>query len=422
MLNKKEICFQAFVLGFCLFASPIFAYQGKVTIAVVWGGKELEAFKTMVAPFEKKSGIDIIIESVGRDLSTVLMTRFHAGNPPDLAAVPNPGQMKEFVLEKGLVPLDKKIIRNHQKAISELGLYKGKLYGIFISADLKSLIWYSPKHFNAKEYKVPTTWRELIALSDKIVSDGGTPWCIGLESGAASGWPGTDWIEDILLRTAGPEIYDRWVDHGIEWTDPRIYRAWEYFGQIARNKKYLFGGTTGALTTNFGDSPMSLFSEPSGCYLHRQATFIQIFIKKSNPDLVPIKDYDIFVFPAIDEKFGTPLLGSGDLISVFKDTVESRQFIEYLALSEAQKIWLKKTGKLGVNEKMSFSIYDDPITAKAAKILREAQAFRFDGSDLMPAAVGSGAFWKGVLDYINGEDLDKVLSRIEESADYAYGN
>ncbi len=422
MLNKKVICFQAFVLGFCLFASPVFGEVGEVTIAVVWGGKELDAFKAMVAPFEKQTGINIVIESVGRDLPTVLMTRFHAGNPPDVAALPNPGQMKEFVLENGLVPLDEKIAENHQKAIAELGSYRGKLYGIFISADLKSLIWYNPKQFKARGYKVPLTWRDLIDLSDKIVVDGGKPWCIGLESGAASGWPATDWIEDILLRTAGPEIYDKWVNHEIPWTDPKISRAWEYFGQISRNNKYLFGGTTGVLTTNFGDSPEGLFSEPPGCYLHRQATFVQLFIKKSNPDLVPIKDYDIFVFPAIDEQFGTPSLGSGDLISVFKDNVESRQFIKYLASSKAQEIWIKKTGKLGVNEKTDLSIYEDPITAKAAKILREAKIFRFDGSDLMPAAVGSGTFWKGVLDYINGEDLGKVLRRIEESADYAYSN
>lgn len=421
MLHKKMIGFLSFFFAFWLLAGPVSASQKRVTIAVLWGGKELEAFRSMVAPFEKRSGIEIVIESLGRDLPTVLMTRFHAGNPPDMAAMPNPGQMKEFILEKGLAPLHQEIIKNHQKAIAELGSYKGRLYGVFISADLKSLIWYNPRRFKAAGYKVPNTWQELIALSDKIAEDGAKPWCIGLESGAASGWPGTDWIEDILLRTAGPEVYDRWVNHEIKWTDPRIYRAWEYFGQIARNNKYLFGGTTGVLTTNFGDSPVNLFSEPPRCYLHRQATFIQSFIKKADPNLVPGEDYDIFVFPAIEKRFGTPLVGSGDLISVFRDTPESRQFMDYLASLEAQEIWIKKTGKLGINEKIDLSIYKDPITAKAAGILREARVFRFDGSDLMPAAVGSGSFWKGVLDYINGEDLHNVLRRIEESADYAYG-
>lgn len=175
------------------------------------------------------------------------------------------------------------------------------------------------------------------------------------------------------------------------------------------------------LTTNFGDSPMNLFSEPPCCYLHRQATFIRLFIEKSNPDLVPMEDYDVFVFPAIYEQFGTPLVGSGDLISVFKDSPGGRRFIAYLASSEAQEIWSRKTGKLGVNKKLDVSLYKDPVIARAAEIMRDARVFRFDGSDLMPAAVGSGAFWKGVLDYISGEELGKVLRRIEESADYAYG-
>ncbi len=397
------------------------AQQGRVNIAVIWGGDELEAFEATVAPFEKKTGIDVVVESVGRDLPTVLVTRFQAGNPPDMAAMPNPGQMREFVAQQGLVALDKSIVADHPQAFVDLGSVKGKLYAIFIAADLKSLVWYSPKNFRAKGYKVPATWAELIALSDQIVADGGKPWCIGLESGAASGWPGTDWIEDIFLRTAGPEVYDRWVNHEIEWTDPVVQRAWEHFGRIARNEDYVFGGTTGALTINFGDSPAAMFTDPPGGYLHRQATFIQSFIKKANPDLVPVKDYDIFVFPPIDPKHGNPLLGAGDLISAFKDTPETKRFMEYLASAEAQEIWVGKLGKLGVNTKVDPAVYPDPITGKAAEILREAKAFRFDGSDLMPAAVGSGTFWTGILDYVSGKNLETVLKRIEESADEAYG-
>jgi alpha-glucoside transport system substrate-binding protein len=402
-------------------ADSALAQQKKVRIAVLWGGDELDAFEAMMAPFKKKTGIEVVVEPVGRDLSTVLFTRFQAGNPPDLAAMPNPGQMKEFVAEKGLVLLDKSIVADHPQAFIELGSVEGKLYGVFIDADLKSLIWYNPKRFRARGYNVPATWDELIALCGQIVADGGTPWCIGLESGAASGWPGTDWIEDILLRTAGPEVYDQWVNHDIEWTDDAIRDAWEHFGKIARNENYLFGGTTGALTINFGDSPAAMFGDPAGAYLHRQATFIQSFIKKANPDLVPTEDYDFFVFPPIALKHGTPLLGAGSFISAFKDTPETQQFMAYLASVEAQKIWAGKLGKLGVNTKIDPGIYPDPITAKAAGILGKAQTFRFDGSDLMPAAVGSGTFWAGVLDYVSGEDLSTVLMKIEESADEAYG-
>lgn len=404
----------------CMFGNHGIAEQRRVQVAAVWGGDELKAFKAMVAPFEKKTGIDVVIESVGRDLPTVLITRFQAGNPPDMAAMPNPGQMREFVAEGALVALDKSMVADHHKTFVDLGSVNGKLYGVFIGADLKSVIWYNPKRFRAKGYKVPTTWQQLIALSNEIVADGGIPWCIGLESGAASGWPGTDWIEDILLRTGGPLIYDKWVNHEIEWTDPLVCNAWQYFGTIARNRNYVFGGTTGALTINFGDSPGAMFTDPPGCYLHRQATFIQSFIKNANPDLVPLEDYDIFVFPPIDPKHGNPLVGSGDLISAFKDTPETRGLLRYLASAEAQEIWVGKLGKLAVNSTVKPSVYADPVTAKAAKILGEANSLRFDGSDLMPTAVGSGTFWTGVLDYIGGKNLETVLRRIEESADETY--
>lgn len=397
-----------------------FAQDGKVDIAVTWSGEELQAFKKTIKIFEEQTGIDVTVESVGRDIATVLVTRVEAGNPPDVAAIPNPGQMQEFVKQDALVGLDESIVENHPKAFVDLGTVNEELYGIFLSADLKSLVWYNPKNFEEMGYEVPQTWDELMALSDQIVADGGTPWCIGLESGAASGWPGTDWIEDIMLRTAGPDMYDAWVNHEIEWTDAVVHRAWEKFGDVVKNRDYVFGGTTGALTINFGDSPAGLFTDPPRCYMHRQATFIQSFIKDQYPDLVAGEDYDVFVLPPIDKEHGNPLLGAGDLVSAFNDTEEAHQLMEFLASAEAQEVWVKELGKLAVNSNVSTDVYPDPITAKAAGILAEAEVFRFDGSDLMPAAVGSGTFWTGVMDYVSGKDLEKVLKDIEKSAEEAY--
>jgi alpha-glucoside transport system substrate-binding protein len=303
-----------------------------------------------------------------------------------------------------------------------LGTAEGHVYGIFIGADLKSLVWYNPKAFAVNGYEVPTSWPGLIALSDQIVADGGVPWAIGLESGAASGWPGTDWIEDIMLRTAGPDLYDKWVNHEIPWTHPAVKKAWEYFGQIVNEPGYVYGGPVGALTINFGDSPAVLFDDPPGAYLHRQATFIQSFILGSDPELVPVEDYDVFTFPPISPVFGNPLLGSGDLIGVFNDSPEAKALADYLASAQAQEIWCGTLGKLGINVNVDPSVYPDPITARAAGMLAEAEIFRFDGSDLMPAAVGSGTFWSGVLDYISGIPLDTVLEAIEASAQEAYGD
>jgi len=394
----------------------------KVTIAVIWSGKELEAFESALVPFENQTGIDVVVESIGRDLPTVLATRVAAGNPPDMAAMPNPGQMKEFVAKGALVPLDDlSNLADSAKAFVDLATVNDHVYGVFISADLKSLVWYDPKVFKAHGYTVPKSWPELIELCNKIVADGGTPWSIGLESGAASGWPGTDWIEDIMLRTAGPDLYDKWVNHEIPWTHPAVKKAFQYFGQIALNDKYVYGGTTGELLTNFGDAGNPLFTNPPGAYMMKQATFIQSFIKKANPDLVAGEDYDVFVFPPISPVFGTPMLGAGDLISAFKDTPEVRALANYLASAQAQEIWCKALGKLAINTKVDPSIYPDPVTAKAAQLLANASAFRFDGSDMMPAAVGQGTFWSGVLDYVSGIPLDTVLANIEASAKEAYG-
>jgi len=393
----------------------------QVTIAVVWSGDELAAFKKTLEPFEQETGIRVIVDEVGRDLPTVLPIRVAAGNPPDVAALPNPGQMKEFAQRGVLVPLDDLAnLAEHPKAFVDLGSADGHVYGVFLGADLKSLVWYNPKAFAAKGYEVPTSWAGLLELSRRIVADGGAPWAIGLESGAATGWPGTDWIEDIMLRTAGPDLYDKWVNHEIAWTHPAVKKAWEYFGQIVRGAGFVYGGPTGALTISFGDSPNALFTDPPGAYMHRQATFIQSFIRNQNPSLVPEEDYNIFVFPPISPVHGNPLLGSGDLIGVFRDTPEAKALANYLASAQAQEIWCGTLGKLGVNVNVDPSVYPDPITAKAAGMLAAAESFRFDGSDLMPAVVGSGTFWSGVLDYISGIPLDTVLESIEESAKDAY--
>ncbi len=395
--------------------------QKQVVIAVVWSGAELEAFEETLIPFEQDTGIDVVIESVGRDLPAILVTRLAVGNPPDLAAMPNPGQMKEFANQGALVALDGIVdFSELSTAFIDLAKVDDRVYGLFISADLKSLVWYSPKAFAAKGYEVPTSWPAMIELCDKIVADGGTPWALGMESGAASGWVGTDWVEDIMLRTAGPDLYDKWVSHEISWTHPAVKKAWEYFGQIVQQPNYIYGGAPGALLIFFGDSPNALFTDPPAAYMHRQATFIQSFILTANPGLVAGEDYDVFPFPPISPIFGNPLLGAGDLISAFNDTAETRALLNYLASAEAQGIWCKALGKLAVNKTVDPSIYPDPITVKAAEMLANAEVFRFDGSDLMPAAVGAGTFWSGVLDFVSGIPLDTVLASIEASAIDAY--
>ncbi len=393
---------------------------GVVTLMGVWGGDEAKSFAAAVAPFTEETGTQVAFEGT-RDLPAVLTTRVEAGNPPDLAILPNPGQMHELAAAGELVDISTfmdtdQLQSDYAQSWLDLGSYEGKLYGIFYKAAIKSLVWYSPAAFEAKGYTVPTTWDELTTLSEKIVADGGVPWCLGIESGAASGWPATDWIEDIMLRTAGPEVYDKWVDHTIPWTDPAVKRAWEYFGQIARNEDYVYGTTTGVLTTFFGDSPAPIFDDPPGCYMHRQASFITGFF----PEGVTEEDYAFFPFPSIDATYGVPALGGADLVVMFNDTPQARALMEYLASPEPQEIWAAQGGFLSPNKRVSLDVYPTATDRAMAEALTSAEVFRFDGSDLMPAAVGSGSFWTGTLDYVGGQDLDAVLATIEASAVDAY--
>ena len=424
-MRKHFYLFIVLVGLISLLFMPVNAEQKSVTVMGVWTGAEADAFTKMVAPFEEETGIKVEFTGT-RDLPAILTTRVEAGNPPDISVMPNPGQMIEFAKDGKLVPLAtfmdrEKLLSDYSQAWLDLGSYDGKLYSIFISADLKSMVWYNPKAFAAAGYQVPSTWDELMELSDKMIADGNTPWCIGVESGAASGWPGTDWIEDILLRIAPPETYDAWVSHEIPWTDEKIVEAFEIFGQIVLNEEYVYGGPKAVLTINFADSPDALFTDPPNAYLHRQATFIKSFMLEHFPDLVPGEDFDFFPFPPIKEEFGTPALGAADMLAMFNDTPEARAFMEYIASAQAQEIWVGELGKLAPNQKVDPMVYPDDITRKAAKFLGEASVFRFDGSDLMPAAVGSGAFWTGILDYISGYPLPEVLAQIEAAAVDAYG-
>lgn len=420
---KKSLLFVEIIFLVCLSCLPSFA-QRSVTVMGVWTGAESDAFLKMVAPFEEETGIKVEFTGT-RDLPAILTTRVEAGNPPDVSVMPNPGQMAEFARDGKLIPLAGfmsrgQLLAQYSPAWLNLGSFNGQLYAIFISADLKSLVWYNPKAFKAAGYQVPNTWDELTELSRQMVADGNTPWAIGVESGAASGWPGTDWIEDILLRIAPPEIYDAWVNHEIPWTHEKIAEAFEIFGQIARSNDNVYGGPNAVLTINFGDSADALFVDPPNAYMHRQATFIKSFILEHFPDLVPGEDFDFFPFPSIYEEYGTPALGAADMFAMFNDTPEARAFMEYIASASAQEIWVSELGKLAPNMLVDPMVYPDDLTRKAAEFLGEASVFRFDGSDLMPAAIGSGAFWTGILDYISGYSLDDVLQQIEVSAVDAY--
>ncbi len=298
-----------------------------------------------------------------------------------------------------------------------LGEYQGEHYGLPTNINLKSMVWYPKDDFDAAGYEVPTTWDEMIALSDQIVADGGTPWCVGFESGGATGWPATDWMEDIMLATAGQDVYTQWWQHEIPFDDPAVVRAGELFGQIMFTEGYVLGGAENTPSIAFGDAPAPMFDDPPGCWLHRQASFITAFFPQ---DAEAGVDYDWFPFPPIDQQ-GT--LFAGELAVTFRDAPEVRDFLERFMSEEVQCAMGSEPGssRISPNINVGPDCYPNPVLAGASEVLTAALggegAAGFDASDLMPPEVGSGSFWTGMVEYMQrGPDsLQQILSDIEAS-------
>ncbi|MEO1590798.1 MAG: ABC transporter substrate-binding protein [Cyanobacteria bacterium J06632_22] len=383
----------------------------KIVVLGSLTGVGQEIVEEALAPLTEATGIEIVYEGTDA-FATVLPIRVEGGEPPDIALFPQPGLMADLARSGDMVPLtlDPAVLSEAYAADwVELGTVDGELYGIWMRADPKSLVWYSPSAFEQAGYVIPQSWEALIALSEQIVADGGTPWCLGMESGDASGWVGTDWIEDILLRTAGPGVYDQWVAHEIPFTAEPVQQALDQFGEIVRNADYVYGGTTGVISIPFGDSPTPLFADPPGCYLHRQASFIADFLPAS---VVPGEDVRVFLLPG--ETAEPPLLTGGLVFGLLKDTPAGRQVMDYLATVEPHGIWAAR-GYISPHQAVDLTVYPNELVRQQAEILQQATTIRFDGSDQMPAAVGTGTFWTGMLDYAAGEPAADVLADIEAS-------
>jgi alpha-glucoside transport system substrate-binding protein len=405
-------------------AAPVEEKIGTVEVLGVWGGDELASFEAMVLPWEQETGGDLQFTGT-RDLIAILTTRVTAGNPPDVAILPNPGQMIELVKEGKLVALDSfldmnKIRGEYAKGWIDLGTVNSKLYGLFMKADSKGTIWYNPKTFAKNGWQTPKTWDEMIALSDKILASGLAPWSVAIESGEASGWPATDWIGEILLHESGGEVYDQWVAHQIPWTDSRIKSAWQKFGQIVLTKGYVPGGATAALATNFVDGSYLPFEDPPQAAMYYLGAFTQGFIAEQFPNLVAGEDYAFFPFTTIDPKYAGAVTGGANVVVLFKDNKSTRSFVDYLSTARAQEIWVKRGGFTAVNNQVSLDAYPNPLARLAAEQLTKASVFRFDADDNMPSAVQK-AFWEGTLAYLqNPSKLDSILADIEAGAVDAY--
>ncbi len=398
---------------------------GSVSVLAVWGGQELDIFNSMVKPFTDKTGVKVEYEGT-RDLDAVLTTRVAAGNPPDIAALPGPGKMAEFARQGKMIDLSgvldmAAMKQNYAPGWIDLGSVDGKLVGVFAKASLKGLVWYDPKNLQAAGISVPPkTFDELMSSSQAIAAKGTTPWSVGVESGAASGWPGTDWLEIIFLRMYGPDKYKQWYEGKLAWTSPEVKSVWQTWGKIVADPKMNYGGTQYELSTNFGTAFTPLFQNPPQAYYFLQATFIQSFIQKQFPALKPVDDFNFFSFPPIDPKYGKGVEIAGDLVGMFKNTPQAAAFINYVTTADAQDFWVKAADGISPNRAVPISDYPDALSKNAAQILTSADIAVFDASDNMPSKMNT-AFWSAILSYLaNPDQLDSILAGLDQVRADAY--
>lgn len=389
-----------------------------VTVFGAFVDTDAERFAASMVPFEEQTGIDVVYEGSG-DFESLISVRVEGGDPPDLAAFPQPGLAADLT-RRGFV-LDIRdwfdpgyLNRQYSSAWIDLSTVDGQIIGVWYRASLKSLVWYAKPVFDREGYTVPETWDELLALSAQMVSDGYVPWSIGIESSGATGWVATDWIEDILLRTAPPSSYDAWVAGDLKFNSPEVRRAIELMSEIWFNPEWVLGGRDSILTVPFGDGATPLVQDPPRALMHRQATFIAGFL----PDAAQAQIgevIDVFYLPPIDREEGRPVLGAGDLIGAFNDEPATQALMRYLSTGESTRAWAEAGGFISPHNDAELSWHSSYVDRRGAEIIRNADTFRFDGSDLMPGAVGAGTFWTGMVDYVSGEDLDSVLDAIDRS-------
>jgi alpha-glucoside transport system substrate-binding protein len=398
-----------------------------VEVLAQWIDAEGENFAANLTAFAERTGIDIQYEGL-TDYESTLIRLVDGEEAPDIAQIAQPGRLRQFQADGALVNLseflDLDAFNENFGSWVDLVSVGGDVYGIPYQAAFKSIIWYPNAAFEDAGYEIPETWDDLLALTDEIRETGVTPWCISMEHGDATGWVATDWLEDILLRTAGVETYNAWINHEIPFNDPAVLDAAELMSEIWFTEGNVYGGSTAINATFVGDTQNPMFADGGPeCFFHKQASWIYTFwpgYEAGPPPVVvnePGVDSSFFYFPPIDEAQGRPALGAGDMFMMFNDRDEVRAVIEFLATPEAAEQWIATGSFVSPNAAVPQDWYSVYPASGLAEILATTDVYMFDASDTMPAAVGQRTFWDGMVDWVaaDGANTEEVFQAIEDS-------
>ena len=381
---------------------------------------ESTLYENSIKPFTECTGATVTWEG-SKEFEAQLGVRVSSGNPPDLAIFPQPALLTQTVESSGAVlkvpdATAANVEKWYPNGVKDYGTVNDLYFGSPNSTNFKSLIWYSPKYFKAQGYTVPTTYDELIKLSDTIAATGIKPWCAGISSGEATGWPLTDWLEDYVLRTAGPDVYDQWVTHDVKFSDPAIANALAEMAKVIKNPAYVnggFGDVKSIASTTFQDASLPILKDQ--CAFHRQATFQEANFPAGTV-IGPDGDVNAFYFPSIDPQFGKPVLVGGETVAAFKDAPAVWALQYYFTTPFYSNERAKQGAWISANKGLEQSSIDSAVQKVAQAALSDPETVvRFDASDLMPAPVGSDAEWKQFTAWITGQDDATTLANIDKA-------
>ena len=389
--------------------------SGSITIQAVWTGQEGESFQAVLDAFsEAYPNVNVSYKSA-QDIATVLSTAVEGGNPPDIAALPNPGLMRDFASRNAIQPIEfaRDIVEeNFSEDWVTLGSVDDQLYGVFFKGANKSTVWYNVQAFEDAGVEPPATWEDLLTAAETLNASGIPAYSIG----GSEGWVLTDLFENLYLRIAGPEKYDQLERHEIPWTDQSVKDTLTEMGKVLGDTANLAGGRQGALQTDFTGSVTQVFTDPPKGAMIFEGDFVGgVITNETNAELG--ETANVFRFPSVNDQGENFVMGAGDAVVMFKDTPAAQAFIRYMATPEAGEIWAERGGFSSPNQNVNADVYPDDLTRDLATALAEAETFRFDLSDLLPAAFGSDALFKGLQDFLgNPNNVDGIAQQLERAA------
>lgn len=380
---------------------------------------EADAYEASWDEFESCTGITIAYEGTDQ-FEQQMRVRAQGGSPPDLAFMPQPGLIAELAEGGFAVPAPEEVRtlaeENWAEGWTDYSTFDGQFYGAPMSANMKSLVWYSPSYFEENNYQIPETFDDLITLSDTIAGTGIKPWCAGVGSDVSTGWPATDWVEDVFLRLHGAEAYQQWIDHEIPFNDPMVVEAFDMVGEILKNPDYVNGGlgdVSSIATTSFEDAGLPILD--GECAMHRQASF---YGAQWGDDATVAEDGDVFAFyfPVIDPAGPSPVLGGGEFVVAFADRPEVAAVQTYLATGEYHTAKAELGGWASANNQVPVETYTDPVFRLVAETMQDPEAtFAFDASDLMPGEIGGDYLLGQITEWIVGQDTQTTVDNVEDN-------